>query len=45
MAGWFVEIRYFCSKCNNKVAMRPESGPIVVYSPVAVVPSKYARAE
>jgi hypothetical protein len=45
MAGWFEDIRYFCSKCNNMVAKRPESGPVEVYGPEAGVPSKYAQAE
>ncbi|KAH6640118.1 hypothetical protein F5144DRAFT_504171 [Chaetomium tenue] len=42
MAHWFEETNYFCSKCHNKVATRPESGPIVVHGPVAAVPSKHA---
>jgi len=44
LAGWFEETTWFCSQCNNKVAMRSESGPIVVYGPAAVVPSKYVQA-
>ncbi|KAL2193034.1 hypothetical protein P885DRAFT_81627 [Corynascus similis CBS 632.67] len=44
MAGWFEETTYFCSHCNNKVALRPDSGPIVVYAPTAVVPSKHVAA-
>jgi lipopolysaccharide-induced tumor necrosis factor-alpha factor len=42
MAHWFEETNYFCSKCHNKVATRPESGMIIVHAPVTVVPSKHA---
>ncbi|KAK4228629.1 hypothetical protein QBC38DRAFT_474424 [Podospora fimiseda] len=37
IAGWFEEIHYFCSGCNNKVAMRPDSGPLQIYAPGGVV--------
>ncbi len=42
LAHWFEETTYVCSQCHKKVAKRPESGPIIVYGPEAVVPSKYA---
>ncbi|KAG7285694.1 hypothetical protein NEMBOFW57_007987 [Staphylotrichum longicolle] len=41
LAHWFEETTYFCSQCNNKVAMRSENGQISVYGPAAAVPSKY----
>jgi hypothetical protein len=43
MAGWFEETHHFCQRCNNKVATLPESGPVVVYRPQAVVPSMRAQ--
>ncbi|KAK3998242.1 hypothetical protein QBC44DRAFT_314061 [Cladorrhinum sp. PSN332] len=37
IAGWFEEMHYFCTGCNNKVAMRPDSGPLQIYAPGGVV--------
>ncbi|KAK4168363.1 hypothetical protein QBC43DRAFT_117278 [Cladorrhinum sp. PSN259] len=37
IAGWFEEVHYYCTGCNNQVAMRPDSGPMQIYAPGGVV--------
>ncbi|ATY62271.1 LPS-induced tumor necrosis factor alpha factor [Cordyceps militaris] len=45
MLHWFEDTDWFCSECNNKIAMRRNEGAIQVLGPTQVVASQYGQEQ